>query len=215
MQWSRVQPHSYDDNFSLISVLADAIQSQPIAVAALILAIVVGLVGYIHNRHSVRPLLRFRAENYFDKLSFKITLRNVGLGPAIITKWSMYKDGALVQTPILESEWFDFLQGVGITDVNIDYWNIFVGQAFAPRGDDIVVLLHITASQPDLLLATPRDIRHQVNRLNFICEYKSVYRFSGQKEPFTPPKTYKKIVQYWQNKQVSDPGDAANGGPAG
>ena len=88
MWWSRADTNNSDNNFSWLGALADAIQSEPIALVALILAGTVGVVGWIHNRQSIRPILRFRIATILNPFSLKITLHNVGLGPAVVTKWS-------------------------------------------------------------------------------------------------------------------------------
>lgn len=211
MQWARVQPHSSDDNFSLINALADAFQSQPIALVALTIAGIVGFFGWQHNRHSVQPIMRFRVHTELDPFSFELRLHNVGLGPAIIIKWSIYKDGKIIELPRLESEWKSLLKSIGITGCQFGYGNIVVDETLAPRNDDSQLVLEIS----DLPSYLSQDVRPELNRLNFICKYKSVHRFSGQTEEFHTPEAYRRIVQEWKKHQASAPGDAANADPTG
>ena len=87
------------------------------------------------------------------------------------------------------------LESIGIVGVSPSFGNIVADETLAPRKDDAHLVLRIGNTG----LPVERDFRPELNRLNFKCKYKSVYRFSGHMAEFHQPEAYKRIVQEWKD----------------
>lgn len=73
-----------------------AICAVIVAAASLVITVIEGRTQRIHNRQSVRPVLQIDRIMHDGNTRAGLKLRNVGLGPAVITSTSVTRNGRTI-----------------------------------------------------------------------------------------------------------------------
>lgn len=124
-----------------------------------------------HNRLSVRPHL----QTYIDRqdgegvFKYELHLRNNGLGPAVIKKWTVYLDG--IEQPLpTPKDVQGFFEGLIPKYTNLA--TRFIGKNDVMRSNDSQALLVIKMLPFDTDKAA---LEERLERLALVVEYTSMY----------------------------------------
>jgi hypothetical protein len=146
-----------------------SVASIAVAVAALGLAVFEGMQTRLHNRLTVAPRLRFDFVIHQHEKVARITVTNVGLGPAIIESVDMLVDGDLVK--VLRLEDMEMLaKSLGITS-SVRFSVVRKGEVLSPT-DGPQELLRVSEEAFDGQWQT---INAAFRRIGYKVEYKSLY----------------------------------------
>ena len=133
-----------------------------VAVLALMVSVYEGYEMRKHNRLSIKPYINSEIymENTPNKNTFEITLKNPGLGPAIIEEFSIYANGKKVES-----------RNQAMREIGI---NKFSRLHNLKKG-------HIISEGESLLLVRIDTILSKYN-LKFTMKYKSLYEIISATE---------------------------------
>lgn len=155
----------------------DFIGDNAANIIALTAAAVVALQAWLtreHNRLSVRPHLQTHIEthtNYQEPaFYYSVELRNNGLGPAILNKWSVFVDG--VEQPLPTGKDADSLIK-GLIPNFLSLRTRFFGPDEVMRANDSETILALKL--PLMNTAELKDLDKQLSRLGLVVEYTSMY----------------------------------------
>jgi hypothetical protein len=128
----------------------------------------------VHNRLSVQPHLQTHTDTHANlqesAFYYSIELRNNGLGPAIITKWTVLLDGVKQDLP--DAEAVDTLVK-SLFPVYFIAKTRFFGAREAMRANDSQTLLPLKL--PLMNSAENANFKKQIERLDLIIECTSMY----------------------------------------
>lgn len=129
-----------------------------------------------HNRLSVRPHLQTHTDTskIYDQpvpyISYKVELRNNGLGPAIIKGWKVFLDGTEKVLPNVNAV-EDLIKE--LVPSTLKRAVRYLGKNEAMRANDAQVILELNL--PILNGAEHRQLEEQLKRLSLVIEYASMY----------------------------------------
>jgi hypothetical protein len=155
----------------------DFIGNNAANIIALTAAAVVATQAWLtreHNRLSVRPHLQTHIDtqtNFQESVFYySVELRNNGLGPAIVKKWSVFLDGVEQQLQTRE-EVDTFIKGLISNFLSLK--TRFFGPDEVMRANDSQTILALKL--PLMSTAGHKDFEKQLNRLGLVVEYTSMY----------------------------------------
>jgi len=161
----------------VIGLAADtvtAIAAVAIAAVALAVAIWQVRVSLVHHRLSFKPLLRLDFRDS-DRSAVALTLRNIGLGPGIIRRVTIYVDGAEVpgaEHPNPTVLWRETFRASGIP---LDVLNTAMcpapGEAIGPHESTDLMCFPETSADAEL----SRRLVRSIGRLRVRIQYESMY----------------------------------------
>jgi hypothetical protein len=101
--------------------------SVVISFLAIILAFITGIQNHLHNRMSVRPRLKIRYHLRGSRGKYGISVKNEGLGPALIRHFEI-KKGTQLMKDIGDNGWRQVKSIFGLADMKPGY------ETIAPEG---------------------------------------------------------------------------------
>lgn len=133
------------DYISIIKYVTSLILNNPsetIAASALLLAVWQGWTLRRHNKLSVEPRLLIYSEQFEKQNSetFKIYIKNTGLGPAIVEEFfiGIYGKG-LIRGKINEAAWLSALEQCTGTQIKLHALNVIHKNYLIGAGEDILI----------------------------------------------------------------------------
>ncbi len=169
-----------------------AVCSAFIALTAVAVAVISGVLTRKHNRLSVKPRLVITRLSYSDNC--KISVANKGIGPAVIRKFDIYLDNEMVQK---ENE--------------VSTISAAVKQALPFTGTIQTLLVHedeaiaekeeldlLSIYDPPQDIPSLRTIMEGLQKIRFLIEYESLYEetFRLDECDQLPAKYHKKCKQF-------------------
>ena len=137
------------------------------ALAALGVAVWEGMMARRHSRLSVRPYLIITEHFAGSRGRLGLTVSNEGLGPALVTKYSVRVDGQPMRQ---ENSWQSAVQDLpfpGIVNVTV------IGPGGIIRAGDLVWLLWVPFT--DETFKQVDELRYSIRRLGLSVTYESMY----------------------------------------
>lgn len=152
-----------------------SVSAAVIALAALVLSIREGRQSRNHDRLSVRPYLDsdINISPAYDRI--QVTLSNQGIGPAILSEWSLLVDGKTCEELGI-TRWEQLTTRLNLKDL-VNYEYITDGTIMAPG--KTMELFGVPTGQYSTERATL--YRDAIRRLTIKIKYQSIY----QEEAFT------------------------------
>lgn len=145
--------------FEFLSVLTGFI--------AIVLTVIMAFQNYEHNRKSVKPKLVIRSHLAGSKGYFGISVKNDGLGPAIITGFEI--QAIDLETNDEESNFWDLVaEKYNLFDARLRYESIFP-DGVIPSGERVWLL------STDINDDYKERLEHAINEINISIFYKSMY----------------------------------------
>ena len=141
-----------------------------IAIAALSVAVWEGLENRRHNRLSVYPRLEIYQKSYVDdpRKGVGIWLRNAGIGPAIVSSFTVFVDGKEMAQDHQLGGW-QAAEVIGLAHPSTHFLHIVKGGAL-PIGYDKPLFWY---AKDDSARAT--DFVRKILRIEVAIEYTSMY----------------------------------------
>lgn len=144
--------------------------SAVIALAALGLALFEGVQARRHNRLSLRPRLRFDFVIHQHQKVARITVTNVGLGPALIDSVRMLVDGSAVEVSCL-AEMEKLAESLGIT-TPVRFSVMQKGEVLSPSDGPLDLL---SIGQEAFVDGPWQTINAAFRRIGYKIQYRSMY----------------------------------------
>lgn len=137
-----------------------------VSVCAFSLTIYQGYLNREHQKISVKPKLDIDIHSYKNNGQLTFDVTNKGLGPAFVTKFSVYVDGKKIN-----SNTFDLWRDV-VNALNIKDW---VYEMYVPTSNSILIqgvsnILWKLSTKPDEV-----NIEELIHRIKIVINYKSIY----------------------------------------
>ncbi|WP_420598536.1 hypothetical protein [Neptuniibacter sp.] len=141
--------------------------------------------GYIarkHNKLSVKPFLDINRHSDYTAFSFKLSLVNQGLGPAIITSYSMkveQKDCSYQHFHLKADELFKVLSEAvpDLDPIKLSIYTMEKGNAYIQPGE-IIDILAINIPLEIYQTTDKALLRAKLDSISYCFDYESIY---GQK----------------------------------
>lgn len=151
------------------------------AIAVVALSVTVSQLSVIrkHNKLSVRPYLAFWEWHDGADNTYSLYLRNNGIGPAIITSFSVYVDQKRIDgrgDKALEKAVLILFKN---SNVLVERAYVNKGYSMAANEKRRLIQLNLNAVTPPLTMV---DLEQAQNRVRIVIEYESIYD-----EPVKPP----------------------------
>jgi len=145
-----------------------SIASAVIALCALFTAIWNAVATRKHHKLSVRPHLSLMGSIIPESPHVNISVRNTGLGTAILDKIEVYLDNAIF--PITRAtHWFDLVQKLHNVTGDVEGYAMFNTESLRPG--ESLTLLEITGNH----VVDPEVVQAQIERIKIVVSYKSMY----------------------------------------
>ena len=148
--------------------------SVVIAFMAILLTIITAIQNHSHNRKSVRPNLKIRYHLGGSKGKYGISVKNEGLGPALI-KHCEIKIGAETMDDVADNGWEKVIEMFNLRDMKPRYETISPAGVI-PAGDRIWLLS--TTLNEEYILRLKEVIRKIDIKINYESMYSEKYEES-------------------------------------
>lgn len=152
----------------------DPYEFLAVTIAAFALSVTVWQLSVIrkHNKLSVRPYLAFWEWHDGATNAYSLYLQNNGIGPAIITSFSVYVDHKRIDgrgDKALEKAAFVLFKN---SNLLVERAYVHKGYSMAANEKRRLIQLNLKAVTPPLTMA---DLEQAQNRVRIVIDYKSIY----------------------------------------
>jgi len=141
--------------------------SVVISFVAILLAYLTGLQNHNHNKKSVRPRLAIRFHLRGSKGNYGISVKNEGLGPALIKHFQI-KNGTVIMEDVGDNGWQEVIRQFNLSDVKPGY-EIISTNGVIPSGG-IVWLLSTRVNEEYRV-----RLKNVVENIDIKIIYESIY----------------------------------------
>jgi len=155
-----------------------AICSTVIAILAFLATTWQAWLAYNHNRLSVRPLIAWHIgrEGAPDGASIIYSVKNLGLGPAVIKDRYFTKDGTRFESPVIATDevsaFLEFVLGNKV-DYQLKIFGLpGRGAAIPSQGEVVIAKIYFPGARSEQLAM----FEELAGDINFHVRYESMYR---------------------------------------